>query len=58
MKRFFDVSLILLSLPLLLPLLVVVALLVRAKLGAPVLFWQVRPCLAGNTFTMMKFKGI
>ncbi|UQB43356.1 sugar transferase [Thiomicrospira microaerophila] len=58
MKRFFDVSLILLSLPLLLPLLVVVALLVRVKLGAPVLFRQVRPGLAGTPFTMVKFKGI
>ncbi|MBD3726876.1 MAG: sugar transferase, partial [Moraxella osloensis] len=37
MKRIFDVSLILLSLPLLLPLLAVVGLLVRVKLGAPVL---------------------
>jgi hypothetical protein len=52
----FDVSLILLSLPVLLPLLVVVALLVRVKLGAPVLFRQVRPGLAGKPFTMMKFR--
>ncbi|MBD3727996.1 MAG: sugar transferase [Moraxella osloensis] len=57
MKRVFDVSLILLSLPVLLPLLVVVGLLVRVKLGAPVLFKQVRPGLAGKPFTMMKFKG-
>jgi len=48
MKRLFDVSLILLSLPILLPVLVVVALLVRVKLGAPVLFRQVRPGLAGK----------
>ncbi|UQB43358.1 sugar transferase [Thiomicrospira microaerophila] len=52
MKRVFDVFLILLSLPLLLPLLVVVALLVRVKLGAPVLFWQVRPGLASGLFKM------
>lgn len=58
MKRVFDVSLILLSLPLLLPLLVVVALLVWVKLGAPVLFKQVRLGLAGKPFTMMKFEGI
>jgi len=48
MKRLFDVSLILLSLPVLLPLLVVVALLVRVKLGAPVLFRQVRPYPKGH----------
>ena len=48
-------SLILLSLPLLLPLLIVVAVLVRVKLGSPVLFKQVRPGLVGKLFTMMKF---
>ncbi|MBD3768258.1 MAG: sugar transferase, partial [Gammaproteobacteria bacterium] len=58
MKRIFDVSLILLSLPLLLPLLAVVGLLVRVKLGAPVLFKQVRPGLAGKPFTMMKFRSM
>lgn len=58
MKRLFDMLLILLSLPLLLPLLLVVALLVRVKLGAPVLFKQVRPGLAGKPFTMMKFRSM
>lgn len=57
-KRFFDVSLILLSLPLLLTILVLVALLVRFKLGSPVLFKQVRPGLAGKPFTMMKFRSM
>lgn len=57
-KRVFDVLLILLSLPLLLPLLAVVGLLVRFKLGAPVLFKQVRPGLAGKPFTMMKFRSM
>jgi len=57
-KRLFDVSLIFLSLPVLLPLLVVVALLVRVKLGSPVLFKQVRPGLAGKPFTMMKFRSM
>lgn len=58
MKRLFDVSLILLSLPLLLPLLAVLGLLVRVKLGGPVLFKQVRPGLAGKPFTMMKFRSM
>lgn len=57
-KRLFDVSLILLSLPLLLPVLVAVALLVWVKLGRPVLFKQVRPGLAGKPFTMMKFRSM
>ena len=47
MKRVFDLSLIILSLPLL-----VVGLLVRVKLGAPVLFKQVRPGLASGLFKM------
>jgi sugar transferase EpsL len=45
MKRLFDIFLILISLPLLLPLLLIVAVLVRVKLGSPVLFKQVRPGL-------------
>ncbi|MBE0494661.1 MAG: sugar transferase [Thiomicrospira sp.] len=51
MKRVFDVSLILLTL-LLLPFLVVLAVLVRAKLGAPVLFKQVRPDPTSSQFKM------
>ncbi|WP_029935143.1 sugar transferase [Thiomicrospira pelophila] len=58
MKRVFDVSLILLSLPVLLPVLVVVGLLVRVKLGSPVLFKQVRPGLAAKPFTLMKFRSM
>lgn len=58
MKRLFDVTLILFSLPLLLPLLLIVAILVRTKLGAPVLFKQVRPGLHGKPFTMMKFRSM
>lgn len=58
MKRLFDILLILISLPLLLPLLLIVAVLVRAKLGSPVLFKQVRPGLHGKPFTMMKFCSV
>jgi len=38
--------------------LAVVALLVRVKLGAPVMFKQVRPGLGGKPFTMMKFRSM
>lgn len=58
MKRLFDIFLILFSLPLLLPLLLIVAILVRTKLGSPVLFKQVRPGLHGKPFTMMKFRSM
>ena len=58
MKRLFDTVLILLSLPLLLPVLIILAVLVRVNLGSPILFRQVRPGLAGKPFTMMKFRSM
>lgn len=58
LKRVFDVSLILLSLPLLLPVLAVVALLVRVKLGSPVFFTQVRPGKGAKPFKMIKFRSM
>ena len=56
MKQIFDLLLILLSLPLLLPVFVLVALLARIKLGSPIFFTQKRPGLAGEPFKMMKFR--
>ncbi|MFM7743257.1 MAG: sugar transferase, partial [Verrucomicrobiota bacterium] len=38
------------------PLLLVVAILVRLKLGSPVLFIQERPGLRGRPFRMVKFR--
>jgi len=55
-KRALDLFLVLAALPLLSPLLGVVALLVRLRLGAPVLFRQQRPGLAGQPFTLFKFR--
>jgi len=55
-KRIFDISL---ALPLLIaisPILACIALLVRTKLGSPVLFKQVRPGLDGRPFTICKFR--
>ena len=56
MKRAFDIliSSILLFL-LLLPLLVLVVM-IRIKLGSPILFSQVRPGLGGVPFTLLKFR--
>ena len=56
MKRLFDTVLILLSLPLLLPLYWIVAWLVRSKLGAPILFRQIRPGKDAKPFEMIKFR--
>ena len=56
LKRTFDLIASLLGLTLLSPVLIIVALLVRMKLGSPVLFRQVRPGLNGKPFEMMKFR--
>ena len=55
-KRLFDLLISLLVLLLLFPLLGLLALLVRLKLGSPVLFRQQRPGLHGKPFTLIKFR--
>lgn len=56
MKRLFDILVSLAALLLLAPVILVVALLVRIKLGSPVLFRQVRPGLHARPFEMIKFR--
>ncbi|MDC9498769.1 MULTISPECIES: sugar transferase [unclassified Pseudoalteromonas] len=56
MKRFFDFIVALSVLFILLPVIIVVFVLVRLKLGAPILFTQTRPGLHGKVFKMMKFR--
>ena len=55
-KRLLDVGLVLLSLPLSLPLLALLALLVRLRIGRPVLFRQIRPGLGGRPFWLCKLR--
>lgn len=55
-KRSLDILGASAGLLLLSPIILVVALLVRIKLGSPVLFRQVRPGLGGHGFRMMKFR--
>lgn len=55
-KRIFDVLISAFGLFILAPVLGVVALLVRLKLGRPILFKQVRPGLNGMPFTLYKFR--
>jgi lipopolysaccharide/colanic/teichoic acid biosynthesis glycosyltransferase len=57
-KRAFDLAVALTALVLLSPLLALVALLVRQKLGSPVLFTQLRPGLNGVPFRMYKFRSM
>lgn len=56
LKRAFDLLTAATALILLAPVLAVVALMVRRRLGAPVLFRQVRPGLHGRPFEMIKFR--
>jgi lipopolysaccharide/colanic/teichoic acid biosynthesis glycosyltransferase len=55
-KRLFDLLAAMLALHLLALPLLVLALLIRRKLGSPVLFRQERPGLHGRPFTMVKFR--
>ena len=56
MKRLFDLVVSIAALIVLPPLLLAVALLVRIKLGSPVLFRQTRPGKDGKPFEMIKFR--
>ena len=56
LKRGFDVSIALALLLLLSPLLALLALAVRRKLGRPVLFTQIRPGRHGTPFEFYKFR--
>ncbi len=56
MKRLFDIIAAVLGLLVLAPLLLVLWLLVRCKLGCPALFCQDRPGLGARTFRLMKFR--
>jgi lipopolysaccharide/colanic/teichoic acid biosynthesis glycosyltransferase len=55
-KRAFDLVATALAAPLLLPLALLVAAVVRLSLGRPVLFRQLRPGLGGRPFTILKFR--
>lgn len=55
-KRLFDIIVSALALIMLLPVFLIVMLVVRIKLGSPVLFRQVRPGRNGKPFEMIKFR--
>lgn len=58
MKRAFDLSLVILTAPLWLPVVAALALLVRMKLGSPVFFRQQRPGRNGAVFELIKFRSM
>lgn len=55
-KRILDFVLSLMALVILSPVLLIVAILVRVKLGSPIIFRQKRPGLNEKIFTMYKFR--
>ncbi len=56
LKRIFDVAATIAGLPAVLPVFLVLALMVRLKLGTPVVFRQARPGFRGRPFTIYKFR--
>mgnify|MGYP000978053603 CR=1 FL=1 len=55
-KRFYDIVFSVLALIVLSPLLLIISILVRIKLGSPVIFKQKRPGKSCKIFTMHKFR--
>lgn len=55
-KRILDIVLSLIAIIVLSPVLIVLFFLIRAKLGSPVIFKQVRPGKDEKLFTMYKFR--
>ncbi|RHV56362.1 sugar transferase, partial [Clostridiaceae bacterium OM02-2AC] len=57
-KRFLDIALSLIAIILLSPIYLIVAILVRVKLGSPVIFKQERPGKDEKIFKMYKFRSM
>lgn len=55
-KRFFDTAVSVIGLTLLIPVIFIVAIQIRRKLGAPIFFHQTRPGKGGKPFEMIKFR--
>ncbi len=56
MKRLFDILVSVLALGALLPILVLITLIARIKIGSPICYIQDRPGLQGKIFKMIKFR--
>ena len=57
-KRMLDFVLALTALTMLSPIILLTALLVKVKLGSPVIFCQIRPGKDGQLFRMYKFRSM
>ncbi len=58
LKRIFDICVSAAALIALSPAILIVAILVRVNLGAPIFFRQVRPGVHGKPFEMIKFRSM
>jgi lipopolysaccharide/colanic/teichoic acid biosynthesis glycosyltransferase len=56
-KRIFDLAAVVITAPLWLPLVAILALLIRVKLGSPVFFRQKRPGHREAIFELIKFRS-
>ncbi len=56
MKRCFDLIFVLALAPVWIPVLLILAVVVRLNMGIPVLFRQMRPGLGGSSFSLLKFR--
>lgn len=57
-KRLFDLTFVIVSLPILIPVGLILYFVVRIKLGHPAIFKQIRPGIHGKPFTMLKFRSM
>lgn len=57
-KRLFDLSVVLITAPLWMIVIAVVAVVVRKKMGSPVFFHQERAGLGGKSFNLVKFRSM
>jgi lipopolysaccharide/colanic/teichoic acid biosynthesis glycosyltransferase len=57
-KRFFDLAIVLMSMPVVLPVIGILALLVKMEDGGPIFFMQDRTGWGGRTFKMYKFRSM
>lgn len=58
LKRFLEVALIIMSLPMTLPIMLITAILIKLESPGPVLFIQQRVGLGGKEFTIYKFRSM
>ncbi len=57
-KRMFDLSLIVVLSPLIIPIMLVTAILIKIESRGPVFFWQKRVGVHGKIFNMLKFRSM